>query len=1018
MGEEQAEIAVHLFEGRQQAFAPLAVQARDPGAQLLDRLFQIGLFGDQRVMFGLDLLRVFLGTQVDRAQRVALAAQAVDVVVQRLGRGHRFGVGVKTLQQRRRVKLRLLMDALDGMGHAFAGGLGARLGPRAGLARLGRGAFGGAFVIGRLAQRRFGPGQPVGGGAAAGLGGVDGLAQFGALGGDLGGRGRGFLQLRLGRLFPFGKLRAALFGGLKPVAPAGDLLGDLLPPLHPRLALAADLVMGRAFGEHRHPRRLDRQLDVLHLGPCGRKIWQRRDGGFGLFQPAARAHCLFLVPGDGKAGAFQLAARDGTVGLGLRQRARRIDHPPVGLTPRIARGTVGLGRLGQAAGQVFMRPARALGPAIGLFQIALQVSQPVQLLKPQRGGGRRILGPGAEPVPAPKIALNRDEPLTGFQKRLQAGALAPFHQTDLPDPARKDGGDIDDGGQRADTSRQGLRVRISRQLGPAGRAVSTNLRRTQIVGQRRPQRLFIALLHLDPVEQLLACRGLPLHQLQKCCRLGLERAPLAFRRGKRRAGLGLTRLGIGARLIGGGKGGLGGLGGACGLGLRGLGGLVVSGGAGQRGLGLGRRRCRLRRLGFGFLQRGAAVGQQAVRRLVSGGQPRDILGQFGQRVFPLRQHPCRVLRYLKRLGQTAFMAFGGLGDLVLFPFQPTDGFARVAVQPGLTLHVMRKLTDPALQRLDRLDRAVLLILQRIALHLKPLQDGGRDGLFLAQGRQVGFAFTARAGGLSRGGLGLGCQLRAFGQVALGRRAGLIGLAPATVQQHPFGPAQFLADFTVARRLPRLPGKLGKLLGKLLDHVLDAGEVLFGAVQLQLRLMPALVETGNPRRLFQDTAAVLRLGVDQLRDLPLPHQRGRMGAGRGIGEQHLDVARPHVLGVGLVGRPCVAGDAADDLQRVLIVEARRREAFGIVDGQRHLGKVPRRAAGGAGEDHVLHPAAAHGRGAVFAHHPAQRLKQVRLAATVRAHNAGQPLMDDQIRGVDEAFEAVQTQAGETQDRDAP
>jgi hypothetical protein len=45
-----AKTGVDLFEGGQQPFAPLAVQARDAGAQL-DRLFQIVLFGLQRVVF-------------------------------------------------------------------------------------------------------------------------------------------------------------------------------------------------------------------------------------------------------------------------------------------------------------------------------------------------------------------------------------------------------------------------------------------------------------------------------------------------------------------------------------------------------------------------------------------------------------------------------------------------------------------------------------------------------------------------------------------------------------------------------------------------------------------------------------------------------------------------------------------------------------------------------------------------------------------------------------------------------
>jgi hypothetical protein len=75
---------------------------------------------------------------------------------------------------------------------------------------------------------------------------------------------------------------------------------------------------------------------------------------------------------------------------------------------------------------------------------------------------------------------------------------------------------------------------------------------------------------------------------------------------------------------------------------------------------------------------------------------------------------------------------------------------------------------------------------------------------------------------------------------------------------------------------------------------------------------------------------------------------------------------------------------------------------------YLGEVPGGPRRGTGENHVLHPVAAHGGGSVFAHHPAQRLQQVRLAAAVRAHDAGQTLGDDQIGRIDERLEAVQSE----------
>ena len=171
-------------------------------------------------------------------------------------------------------------------------------------------------------------------------------------------------------------------------------------------------------------------------------------------------------------------------------------------------------------------------------------------------------------------------------------------------------------------------------------------------------------------------------------------------------------------------------------------------------------------------------------------------------------------------------------------------------------------------------------------------------------------------------------------------------------------------------------------------------------------MAALIQAGNARRLFQNAAAILGLGVDQFGNLALPHQRGRLRAGRGIGKEHLHVARPHVLGIGLVGRSGIARDPPHDLDLVLIVEAGRGQTVGIVDDDRHFGEIARAPGGRAGKDHVFHAAAAHRRGPVFAHDPAQGFQQVRLAAAIGADHAGQPLVDHQIRGVDEAFETIE------------
>ena len=184
-------------------------------------------------------------------------------------------------------------------------------------------------------------------------------------------------------------------------------------------------------------------------------------------------------------------------------------------------------------------------------------------------------------------------------------------------------------------------------------------------------------------------------------------------------------------------------------------------------------------------------------------------------------------------------------------------------------------------------------------------------------------------------------------------------------------------------------------------------------QAQFSLMPALVKAGDTCGFFQYAPSAFGFGVDQFGDLALPHEGGGVRARGGIGKQHLDIARAHLFGVGFIGRSGIAGDAADNFDLVGFVEPGWRQAFGIVDHQRHFGKVARRAGGSAGENHIFHFAAAHGGGAVFAHDPTDRLQKVGFAAAIGADNACQTLMDHQIRRVYKAFEAIEAQAGKAQ-----
>ena len=84
----------------------------------------------------------------------------------------------------------------------------------------------------------------------------------------------------------------------------------------------------------------------------------------------------------------------------------------------------------------------------------------------------------------------------------------------------------------------------------------------------------------------------------------------------------------------------------------------------------------------------------------------------------------------------------------------------------------------------------------------------------------------------------------------------------------------------------------------------------------------------------------------------------------IGEQRLHVARAHLAAVHAVDAALPALDPAADLELGLLMEGRRGGARRLLQAQRHLGDVARGAGRGAGEDDVLHLAAAQGFRALF------------------------------------------------------
>ena len=227
----------------------------------------------------------------------------------------------------------------------------------------------------------------------------------------------------------------------------------------------------------------------------------------------------------------------------------------------------------------------------------------------------------------------------------------------------------------------------------------------------------------------------------------------------------------------------------------------------------------------------------------------------------------------------------------------------------------------------------------------------------------------------------------------------------------------LADVTrqvaVARGLTRLALQAGDLAFDFADDVFQPRQVGFGGAQAQFGFVAALMQAADAGGFFQDGAARQRLLRNQQADLALAHERGRARTRRCVGEENLHIALAHVAAIDPVDAAGLALDAARHFDRVAVGIRGARGAVGIVDENRHFGDVARRASGAAGEDHIVHFAAAHGGGTGFAHHPAHGIKQVGFAAAVRADHGGQAGLDEKLRRFDEGLETGKPEACELQ-----
>ena len=206
----------------------------------------------------------------------------------------------------------------------------------------------------------------------------------------------------------------------------------------------------------------------------------------------------------------------------------------------------------------------------------------------------------------------------------------------------------------------------------------------------------------------------------------------------------------------------------------------------------------------------------------------------------------------------------------------------------------------------------------------------------------------------------------------------------------------------AARLADLPLQRAHVLLHLGDDVFHAAQIAGGRLQLPLgRLAPVLV-AGNPGRLLEHRAPLLGLVGEDAVDHALLDQRIRVGADPGTHEQVLDVLEPTNMLVETVLAHVVAEHAPSDGD--FGVFERERSVL-VGEPQDDLGEVDRLAVPAAGEDHLVHLAAAYERRALFPEHPADRVGDVALAAPVGPHDRRDPRIEVDRHAIGERLEPV-------------
>ncbi|SST09220.1 Uncharacterised protein [Acinetobacter baumannii] len=320
------------------------------------------------------------------------------------------------------------------------------------------------------------------------------------------------------------------------------------------------------------------------------------------------------------------------------------------------------------------------------------------------------------------------------------------------------------------------------------------------------------------------------------------------------------------------------------------------------------------------------------------------------------------------------------------------GFAQVVLQLALALLAMLDaLLDPGDVAADRIEAR---------LHL--VEAFGQLVMAVAQ------PFDAGIGTALLGHQGLeGDLLVADDPLALTDL--LVQVAPAHGTQLGLELALLGLVFLVFFRRLGLPVQAFQLPPQLFAQVGEACQVFLGPTDAAFGFAAALLVLGNARGFLDEVAQVFRTRLDQLGDHALFDDRVAARPQAGAEEDVGDVAPPALGAVEEIGvLPVPRDPPANGYLGVLGVFA-HQGGLGVVEDQLDARLAHRLAGIRAVEDDVGHRLAAQVLRRAFAHHPAHRVDDVRLAAAVRPYHRRHVAGEVHRGRIDEGLEPRQLDA---------